>query len=98
MIQYYKNITSPENIKVHNAKRDKNREVFTSSKRDLEGQTGEEQGGRSAVMIQASVALQTSRKDPLRSLISYSKVTKVRSLGSGHENPGLSDATLRVHI
>ena len=30
--------------------------------------------------------------------VSYSKATKVRSLGSEHENSGLSDATLRVHI
>ena len=28
----------------------------------------------------------------------YSKVTKVQSLRSRHENSGLSDATLRVHI
>ena len=72
--------------------------MLTSSKSGLENQTGEELGGRAAAMIQASAALRLSRKDPLRTLISYSKVTKVRSLGSGHENPGLSDATLRVHI
>ena len=72
--------------------------MITSSKRGLESQTGEKLGGRAAAMIQASAALRSSRKDSLRTLISYSKVTKVRSLGSGHENPGLSEPTLRVHI
>ena len=73
-------------------------EVLTNNKKSLENQTGEELGGRAAATIQASVALRSSRKDLLRTLISYSKVTKVRSLGSEHENLGLSDATLRVHI
>ena len=68
------------------------------NKRDLVSQTGEELEGRAAVMIQASAALRSSRKDPLRTLICYSNATKVRSLGSGHENLGLSDAILRVHI
>ena len=68
-----------------------------SSKRGLENQTGEELGGRVAAIIQASAVLQPS-KNPLRTLISYKKATKVRSLGSGHENPGLSDAILLVHI
>ena len=72
--------------------------MLTSNKRGLESQTGEELGGKAAAMIPASAALRTLRKDPLRTLISYSKVTKVRSLGARHENPGLSDATLRVHI
>jgi len=49
-------------------------------------------------MVQASAVLRSSRKDPLHTLISYSKATKVRSLKSGHENPELSDATLQVHI
>ena len=31
-------------------------------------------------------------------LISYSKATMVWTLGSGHEDPGLSDATQRVHM
>ena len=72
--------------------------MLTSSKRGLENQTGEELRGRAVAIIQASAAFRSSRKDPLRTLISYSKVTKVQSLGSGHENSGLSDATLRVHI
>jgi len=57
----------------------KNWEVLTSSKRGLENQTWEELGGRAAAMIQASTALRSSRKDPLRTLISYSKATKVQS-------------------
>jgi len=64
-----------------------------SSKRGLKNHTGEKLGGRAAAIIQASAALRSSRKDPLRTLISYSKVTKVRSLGSGHKNSGFSDAT-----
>jgi len=104
VIQYYRNITSPENTKVHHRymiRRDihnKSWEMLTSSKKGPESQSGEELGGIAAAMIQASTALRLSRKDPLRTLISYSKATKVRSLGSGHENPRLSDATLRVHI
>jgi len=70
--------------------------VLTIQQEGLESQTGGELGGRAAAMIQASAALRSSRKDPLHTLISYGKVTKVQTLGSGHENPGLSDATLRV--
>ena len=67
--------------------------MLTSSKRGLENQTGEELGRRAAAMIQASAALRSSRKDPLRTLISYGEATKVQAPGSGHENLGLSDAT-----
>jgi len=48
--------------------------------------------------VQASAAFQSSRKDPLRTLISYNKATMVWPLGSEHDNSGLSDATPRVHI
>ena len=48
--------------------------------------------------VQTSAAFRSPWKDPLRTLISYSKATKVRALGSGHENTGLSDATPRVHM
>jgi len=34
----------------------------------------------------------------LRTPISYSQATIVQALESEHENPGLSDVTLRVHI
>jgi len=48
--------------------------------------------------VQASATPWSPLKDPLRTLISYSKATTVQALESGHENPELSDATLRVHI
>jgi len=38
------------------------------------------------------------RKDPLRTLISYSKATMVQALGSEYEDPGLSDAIPQVHM
>jgi len=72
--------------------------VLTIQQEGLESQTGGELGGRATAMIQASAALRSSRNDLLRTLISYSKVTKVQTLGSGYKNPGLSDTTLRVHI
>ena len=43
--------------------------------------------------VRASAALRSPREDPLRTLISYSKITMVQTLRSGHENLGLSDAT-----
>ena len=43
--------------------------------------------------VQASAALRSSRKDPLRTLISYNKATMVHTLGSRHEDAGLSDVT-----
>jgi len=75
------------------------KEVLTSSKRGLESQSGEELGGRATAMSKLLLRhSESSREDPLCTLISYSKATKVQSLGSGHENLGLSDATPRVHI
>ena len=67
--------------------------MLTSSKRGLENQIGEELGGKVAAIIQVSAALRSSRKDPLRTLISYSKITMLQTPGSEHENAGLSDAT-----
>ena len=48
--------------------------------------------------VQASAVLRSPQKDPLRTLISYSKATMVQTLGSGHKDPGLADATQRVHM
>jgi len=88
-----------ENIKEYNTWRDiHNKEVLTIQQEGLGCQTWEKLGGRAEMMIQTSAALRSSRKDPLLTLIRYSKATKVWSLGSGHENAGLSDTTLRVHI
>ena len=42
---------------------------------------------------QASATLGPPREDPLRTLSIYSPATKVQTPRSGHENPGLSDAT-----
>ena len=54
-------------------------------------------GRKSYGDVQASAdSIRSSRKDSLRTLIS--KATNVRSLGSGHENSGLSDAIPRVHM
>ena len=43
--------------------------------------------------VRASAALRSPREDPLRTLISYRKITMVQTPGSRHENSGLSDAT-----
>ena len=55
-------------------------------------------GRKSYGDVQASAALWSPRKDPLYTLISYSKDTIVQALGSGHEDQGLSDITRRVHM
>ena len=58
-------------------------------KRDLESQTGEKSGRKNYGDVLASTALRSPREDPLRTLISYSKIIMVQTPGSGHENPGL---------
>ena len=55
-------------------------------------------GRKSYGDVQASATPWSPRKDPLRTLIGYNKVTMVQALESGYENSGLSDATPRVHI
>ena len=71
--------------------------MLTSSKR-ASGAKQEKSWEEVLGGVRASAALRSPREDPLRTLISYRKITMVQTLGSGHENLGLSDATPRVHM
>jgi len=98
MTQYYRNITSQENTKVQYIKRYAKAERCSQVARGPREPNRRGTGRKSYGDVQASAALRSSWKDLLRTRISYNKATKVRSIGYGHENPGLSDATPRVHI
>ena len=51
------------------------KEVLTSSKRGLESQSGEELGGRATAMSKLLLRhSESSREDPLCTLISYNKI------------------------
>ena len=65
--------------------------MLTSSKRGLESQLGEELGGKATIM--SKVLLHSDRHGRIRcTLIGYSKVTAMQTLGFGHENSGLSES------
>ena len=71
--------------------------MLISSKRGLESQSGEKLGGRATTMSKFLLHFDHHGKDLLRTLISYSKATIVRPLGSGYENLELSDATASTY-
>ena len=67
-------------------------------KRGLESQIGEKLGGRTTTMSELLLHSDYHGRIHCATLISYSKAIMVQTLESGHENLGLSDATLQVHI
>ena len=73
------------------------KEVLRYSKSGLGSQSEEEQGGRATATSKLLLRSDHHGRSAAHS-ISYSKATKVRALESGYENPGLSDATPRVHM
>ena len=64
----------------------------------LGSQTGEELEGRAAAMTKLLLRSDHHWRIRCATLISYRKAIMVQSLESRHENSGLSDASLRVHI